>query len=56
MGGRIDKGMPRMANERLAERSIFIAMTMPRMTNERPLERSVFIAIASPGWRRHNEL
>ena len=29
MGGRIDEGMPRMANERLPERSIFIAMTRP---------------------------
>ena len=29
MGGRIGEGMPRMANETLPERSIFIAMTMP---------------------------
>ena len=26
MGGRIDEGMPRMANERLPERSVFIAI------------------------------
>ena len=29
MGGRIGEGMPRMANERLPERSIFIAIAHP---------------------------
>ena len=45
MWGRIDEGMPRMANERLPERSI--------------PDRSpghAFIAIAHPGWGRHTKV
>ena len=45
MGGRIDEGMPRMANERLPERSI--------------PDRSpghAFIAIAHAGWCRHTKV
>ena len=44
-GGRIDEGMPRMANERLPERSI--------------PDRSpghAFMAIAHAGWRRHTKV
>ena len=45
LGGRIGEGMPRMANERLPERSI--------------PDRSpghAFIAIAHAGWRRHTKV
>ena len=45
MGGRIDEGMPQMANEWLPERSI--------------PDRSpghAFIAIAHPGWGRHTKV
>ncbi len=45
MGGRIGEGMPRMANERLPERSI---------PDRGP--GHAFIAIAHPGWRRHTKL
>ena len=44
MGGRIGEGTPRMANERLPERSI------PDRSPGR-----TFVAIARAGWRRHTK-
>ena len=45
LGGRIDEGMPRMANGWLPERSI------PDRSPGR-----AFIAIAHAGWRRHTKV